>query len=236
MFTIPFSMLQSSEILFFSDSQSVLTSLKNYNHENSIIQQILQLYKVFGLILTISIKWCPGHKGILGNELADYFAKSSYSCKNTKHFDIPYPLSSLKSTVRTIHHYLWQAIWNTSSKGRTMYEFFQSVKLPKFYEQSNSDHKLTQILTGHCKLNLYLQTIQRAPSSVCSCNTGIQSIDHYLFHCPNEHYNRQQTMIPASRLLLLSFPPSKKDVASNELLFYALKTFLKNSKRLDYDR
>ena len=63
-FTIPFSMLQSSEILIFSDSQSVLTSLKNYNHENSIIQQILQLYKVFSLILTISIKWCPGHKGI----------------------------------------------------------------------------------------------------------------------------------------------------------------------------
>ena len=75
--TIPFPMLQSSEILVFSDSQSMLTSLKNYNLENSIIQQILQLYKVFSLILTISIKWCPG------NELADYFVKSSYSCKNT---------------------------------------------------------------------------------------------------------------------------------------------------------
>ena len=155
-------MLQSSEILIFSDSQSVLTSLKNYNHENSIFQ-ILQLYKVFSLILTISKIWCPGHKGIPLNELADYFAKSSYSCKNTKHFDIPY---RLKSTVRTIHHYLWQAEWNTSNKGRTTYEFFQSVKLPKFYEKSNSDHKLTQILTGHCKFNLYLQTIQRVPSSL----------------------------------------------------------------------
>ena len=54
LFTISFSMLQSGEILILSDSQSVLTSLKNYNHENSIIQQLLQLYKVFSLISAIS--------------------------------------------------------------------------------------------------------------------------------------------------------------------------------------
>ena len=45
-----------------------------------------------------------------------------------------------------------------------------------------------------------------------------------------------KTIIPTYGLLLLSFPPSKKDFASNELLLYALKTFLKNPKRLDYDR
>ena len=50
-------MPQSSEILIFSDFQSVLALLENYNHEKSIIQKILQLYKIFSLILTISIKW-----------------------------------------------------------------------------------------------------------------------------------------------------------------------------------
>ena len=55
--------------------------------------------------------------------------------------------------------------------------------------------------------------------------------EHSLFHCPNEHYNRQQTMIPACRLLLLSIPPSKKDIASNELLFYSLHTSFKKLKQ-----
>ena len=61
----------------FSDSQSVLKSLQDCHHESSIIQNILLLHRLIYKITntSISLKWCPGHKDILGNELADFFAR-----------------------------------------------------------------------------------------------------------------------------------------------------------------
>ena len=66
-------------MLIFTDSQSVLKSLQDCYHESSIIQNILLLHRLIYKITntSISLKWCPGHNDILGNELEDFFAKKA---------------------------------------------------------------------------------------------------------------------------------------------------------------
>ena len=77
--TIPIMKLSTKNVLIFTDSQSVLKSLQDCYHESSMIQNILLLHQLIYKITntTISLKWCPGHKDILGNELADFFAKKA---------------------------------------------------------------------------------------------------------------------------------------------------------------
>ena len=140
----------------------------------------------------------------------------------------------MKQNVRKINRKKWQLIWDQSTKGRTTYEFLQSVELPASYLRSTVSHKLTQILTGHCCLNFYLSTIGRASTPVCKCKQGIETIDHYLFKCTLHREIREQSLIPACNTLLIPFPPTKSDIMKNELLLDALKSFLNKSKRLDF--
>ena len=234
--TIPIMKLSTKNVLIFTDSKSVLKSLQDCYHESSMIQNILLLHRLIYKITntSISLKWCPGHKDILGNELADFFAMKSYANFNCSTYFLPFPVSSMKQNVRKINRKKWQLIWDQSTKGRTTYEFLQSVELPASYLRSTVSHKLTQILTGHCCLNFYLSTIGRASTPVCKCKQGIETIDHYLFKCTLHKEIREQSLIPACNTLLIPFPPTKSDIMKNELLLHALKSFLNKSKRLDF--
>ena len=133
----------------------------------------------------------------------------------------------MKQNVRKINREGWQLIWYQSSKGRTTYEFLQSVELPASYLRSTVSHKLTQILTGHCCLS-------RASTPVCKCKQGIETINHYLFKCTLHKEIREQSLIPACNTPLIPFPPTKSDIVKNELLFHVLKSFLNKSKRLGF--
>ena len=43
---------------------------------------------------------------------------------------------------------------------------------------------LCQLRTGICRLNSYLCKIQAAESGQCGCNTGVETVHHFLFCCP----------------------------------------------------
>ena len=97
--------LSTKNVLIFTDSQSVLKSLQDCYHESSMIQNILLLHRLIYKITntSISLKWCPGHKDILGNESADFFAKKSYANFNCSTYFLPFPVSSMKQNVRKIN-------------------------------------------------------------------------------------------------------------------------------------
>ena len=54
-------------------------SLGNLEHGSQLVQAIYSLYRFLAVFCSIKLNWCPGHKGILRNELADFFAKQSYA-------------------------------------------------------------------------------------------------------------------------------------------------------------
>ena len=48
------------------------------------------------------------------------------------------------------------------------------------------------IITGHCVLNKYLYRIGKKDSPECTCEHGIESVEHYLLECPNYQEQRAE--------------------------------------------
>ena len=67
------------QFIIYSDSLSVLWSLKNLDHRNPLIQQILRKFNYLSSFKEIVFCWLPSHTNIRGNELADLEAKSALS-------------------------------------------------------------------------------------------------------------------------------------------------------------
>ena len=85
------------QFIIYSDSLSVLKSIKDVHHRNPLIQQILKKYYYLSVSKEIIFCWLPSHISICGNELADLEAKSALSLVLTN-FKIPY--SYFKSNIR----------------------------------------------------------------------------------------------------------------------------------------
>ena len=71
------------QFIIYSDSLSVLRSLKNLDHRNPLIQQIFRKCNYLSAFQEILFCWLPNHTNIRGNELADLEAKSALSLLNT---------------------------------------------------------------------------------------------------------------------------------------------------------
>ena len=66
------------QFIIYSDSLSVLRSLKNLDHRNPLIQQIFRKYNYLSSFKEIVFCWLPSHTNIRGNELAELEAKINY--------------------------------------------------------------------------------------------------------------------------------------------------------------
>ena len=98
------------QFIIYSDSLSVLRSLKNLDHRNPLIQQIFRKYNYLSAFKEIVFCWLPSHTNIRGNELADLEAKSALSLSIT---NLKIPHSDFKSNI---HQYVLilnkcQSVW-----------------------------------------------------------------------------------------------------------------------------
>ena len=86
---------------------------------------------------------------------------------------------------------------------------------PKHFTDRFLSHQVTQILTGHSRLNTYLTHIGITDDPVCSCNNSIETIDHYLFECEKEHMKREKTIKQKCLEQSLRVTPEIKELVSN---------------------
>ena len=101
------------QFIIYSDSLSVLQSLKNLDHRNPLVQQILGKCHYFSSFKEIAFCWLPSHTNIRGNELADLEAKSALSLLIT---NLKIPHSDFKSNI---HQYVMnkcQSVWENKLK------------------------------------------------------------------------------------------------------------------------
>ena len=103
------------QFIIYSDSLSVLKSLKDLHHRNPLIQQILKKYYYLSASKEIVFCWLPSHVNICGNELADLEAKSALSLVITN-FKIPY--SDFKSNIRQYINNKCQSVWETQTQNK----------------------------------------------------------------------------------------------------------------------
>ena len=103
------------QFIIYSDSLSVLKSLKDLHHKNPLIQQILKKYYYLSVSKEIVFCWLPSHVNIRGNELADLEAKSALSLVITN-FKIPH--SDFKSNIRQYINNKCQSVWETQTQNK----------------------------------------------------------------------------------------------------------------------
>lgn len=221
-----------SKINIYSDSLSSLNSIDDCEPRNSLVKEIHKYIRFFSKFTEVQLAWCKGHVKILGNELADYFAKDAVSNPLTPTEELSLPISHLKDTIRKKSKSMLTKRWEQSENGRITHDFIPSETPQHVYE--NNSHKMTQILTGHCRLKFFLNSIGKSLNPVCDCGLAIETVPHYLFYCPFENENRANTLIKTCFQLGLSFPPNPAALISNKVLYCSLQSFLSRSSRLNF--
>ena len=145
--------------------------------KNSQTRQIQNFLKFSSLFTSVKFNWCKGHNNILGNEMADFFAKESTLNPNCLLKELPLPISHLKSTVKAKSLSTWVNRWQKSTNGQVTHSFIPD-SIPKHLISKMFSHKLTQVLTGHCKLNFFLNSIGKTLDPSCPCGKGIETVHH----------------------------------------------------------
>ena len=138
------------QFIIYSDSLSVLRSLKNLDHRNPLIQQFFRKYNYLSLFKEIVFCWLPSHTNIRGNELADLEAKSALSLSIT---NLKIPHSDFKSNI---HQYVMnkcQSVWEeqTGNKLHELKPDFNSKCSFLGYSRQNQT-KVTRCRIGHTRL------------------------------------------------------------------------------------
>ena len=168
------------EFIIYSDSLPVLRSLKNLDHRNPLIQQILRKYNYLSSFKEIVFCWLPSHTNIRGNEVADLEAKSALSLSIT---NLKIPHSDFKSNI---HQYVMnkcQSVWEkqTENKLHELKPDFNS-KCSFLGYSRQIQTKITRCRIGHTRLtHAYLLTKEQPPFCI-SCDESF-TVKHFLITC-----------------------------------------------------
>ena len=100
-----------NKFFIFSDSLSVLTSLRNKKLENALIVQLLSRLDSMSKHKEMIMCWVLSHIGVSGNERADSVAKSALDL-GPEFISISY--TDLKPTTSIFLHTKWQQWWDSN--------------------------------------------------------------------------------------------------------------------------
>jgi ribonuclease HI len=193
---------QAALAAFKSDMRSPAHSLaREALRQGNMIQKSRNKKKY-----SLTLQWTAGHKGILGNELADMEAKCAAEGLTSDATLLPPHLKRMLATnasavKQKYNHELkqrWINEWRSSKRGQVMLKIDDSSPSPRFLHAiSNPDlsHKsaslISQLLTMHIPLNKYLKRIKKVNSARCpSCGTSPETVRHFLLKCPGYAYER----------------------------------------------
>ena len=216
----------------FSDSQSTLIALKNATQTSRLILSIKHLHHLLtDNGFSIEFFWSPGHCKIPGNETADYFAKLA-TTQNIPILNLPLPTSHLIQQMKETQNLSWINRWNNSDNGSITKLFIRDLKF--ISPNLTSSHETTQIITGHCRLNFFLQTRGLTKSSICKCGDDIETIHHFIYDCKNYEQLRYKLRY-YSFVLGIAWPPQLNLLIENPVLCVQFLVYIKNTKRLSFD-
>ena len=175
------------QFIIYSDSLSVLRSLKNLDHRNPLIQQIHRKYNYLSAFKEIVFCWLPSHINIPGNELADLEAISALSLSIT---NLKIPHCDFKLNIHKFVINKCQSIWEKQTENK-LYELkpnFNS-KCSFLHINRHDQTKIIQCGIGHTRLtHSYLLSNKQRPFCV-SCNEPF-TVKHFLISCIDFHHIR----------------------------------------------
>ena len=119
----------------------------------------------------------------------------------------------------------WNNTWQTSTLGRTTYDFFPSVNERKTRIWIVLTYHLSQLLTGHGDFNKYLADRKIKDSDQCSCGAQDTSI-HSIYHCRN--FTRQREIFIKKAITKCYHWPIRSQNLTNKDLFDDFNDFVNN--------
>jgi ribonuclease HI len=197
-----FSSLRKATI--FSDSQAGIKALGKARGQPSGQIYLKRAFESIRKLenernIEVTIRWIPGHQGILGNEAADQAAKQAATAATaaSNPSRICRLAAAAKRAVRDRVKQAWAKSWAATPRGKPTKRLVPApdVRVVKgLYRGMSKAYSsvLIQLRTGRIGLNHFLYKIKARESDDCSCEQGSQTPKHVLFDCPLWTEIRQQ--------------------------------------------
>lgn len=175
-------------IFIFSDSQSSLKALGRFKFTSALTVDCYNSLQRLAAHHSVTVCWVPGHAGIEGNEKADELARNGSGSP----FIGPEPCVPIAPSTQHLTMKRWKANcfekhWQSLSTAR---QARQSILINKnnaryYLSLTRSNLKrLTEILTGHNRLNKHYHTIGLSDSPNCNNCGDLETSEHFLCKCP----------------------------------------------------
>ena len=86
----------------------------------------------------------------------------------------------------------WNEEWTHSEQNKTTRDFFPTIKDAAVLKNAYIHHQVTQVLTGHSKLNSHMHKINKISSPMCNCKEEEETVEHFIYRCPNHALLRKK--------------------------------------------
>lgn len=86
-------------------------------------------------------------------------------------------------SIKKVGREMWQAKWDSSTKGRTTYSFFNKVSDRVEARWVQPNRYSAQLLTGHGDFRARLASLGLAGDGACACGGGEDTVSHHILEC-----------------------------------------------------
>jgi ribonuclease HI len=183
--------------MVYSDSQAALEFLQKGDptHSQAIYKNIKTAVESLAIRnIQVKFRWLPGHKKIVGNELADEYARTAARMVGPCVKPETRFLSAVKRRIKDHLDIRWKQRWTNYRKSKIRMN--GTVKLiPEITQATRKLHAglskgcsalLIQLRTGVIGFNdfLYKRRVPTILSPRCACDTAAMTVRHVLLDCP----------------------------------------------------
>ena len=175
---------------FCSDSQSAIKALTSADSRSKLVIACRNQIEELSILNAVHLVWVPGHSGITGNEWADELARKGAEIDFVGPEPV-LPISScwikrkIRSWAPSEHAIHWRNIQTCRQTKTFLVEPSRVFSENLLHFSKHNCSTLVRALTGHCKLNYHMATIQRSESYSCDlCESNYGTSYHLICDCP----------------------------------------------------
>lgn len=188
------------QITVVLDNQGVIIDMSNKKTSSHAITHKIQATKVIKDIESlapatkIALRWCPGHKGVKGNERADELATTAAKKPLPSNHASKPTFASFRAAVKewtkkeTLSSYTDKDVIRLGHQPHPNEHLSALISL----KNKHSVSTITQLRTGHIPLFSYLFDRNLRTDPTCVCGAGPENVEHFLFLCHLHDEPRQE--------------------------------------------
>lgn len=181
------------QVSIWSDSQTAIRMVTRQETGSgaTIVQGILRAVNYYSILQgRLAIQWIPNKAAIPGHVEADRQAKlATNSTVAQPDLHNPMPDSATHEWHMLRDRILAKARQRQWSTGRSLLAIDSALPgrhIAKLYDKLNKKEAsiLSQLRTGHARLNRFLAKINVTESGQCECGQGEEIVRHFVLFCP----------------------------------------------------